>query len=97
MLPKLCTHCNKWFSCKSSLNRYTKTFHRPHVQPSVDDDPRQNGGMYGDDVVQSTSQTKFENADNQVDVASQTDFDDDDRSMIVNDGSGSDSDDCRGD
>ena len=61
------------------------------------DDLRQSGGLYGDDSVQSTSQTKFENADNQVDVTSQTDFDDDDRSMIVNDGSGSDSDDCHGD
>ena len=40
------------------------------------DNPRQSGAMYGDDDVQSTSQTTFENADNQVDVASQTDFDD---------------------
>ena len=49
--------------------------------------------MYGGNNVQSTSQTKFENADNQVDVTSQTDFEDDDRSMVVNVGSGSDSDD----
>ena len=34
------------------------------------DDLRQSGGLYGDDGVQSTSQTKFENADNQVDVTS---------------------------
>ena len=40
--------------------------------------------MSPDDGVQSTSQTKFENADGRVDVASQTDFDNDDRSMIVN-------------
>ena len=48
------------------------------------------GGLYGDDGGQSTSQTKFESADNKVDVATQTDFDDVDRSMIVNVGSDSD-------
>ena len=81
MLPKLCTHCNKWFSCKSSLNRHTKTFHRPHVQPPVDDDHGQSGGMNG----VGPSQTKYENANNQVYVASQTNFGY--RPMIDNDGS----------
>ena len=75
MLPKLCLRCNKWFSCKSSLNRHTKKLHRTHVQPPVDDDSRQSGGLCGDDDVQSTSQTTFKNADNEVDVASQKDFD----------------------
>ena len=90
MLPKLCVRCNKWFSCKSSLNRSDRKVHGTHVRLPVNkiDNPEQSDGKYGGDDVQSTSQTKFENADNQVDVT-----DDDDRSMIVNDGSGSDSDD----
>ena len=84
--------CFKELANKSNLNRHTETFHRSHVQPPVDefDDPTQSGVLYGDDHVQSTSQTKFENADNKVDVATQTDFDDDDRSMIDSDASDSD-------
>ena len=95
MLPKLCVRCNKWFSCKSSLNRHNRKVHGTHVQPPVDkfDALEQSGGMYGGNDVQSTSQTNFENVDKQVDANSQTDFDDDDRSKILNDGSGSDSDD----
>ena len=97
MLPKLCTRCNKWLSCKSSLNRHNRKVHGTHVQPSVDkfDAHEQSGGMYGGNDVQYTSQTNFENVDKQVDANSQTDFDDDDRSKVVNDGSDSDSDDSR--
>ena len=39
MLPKLCVHCKKWFSCKSSLNCHTKTFHRPYDQVPTDKFP----------------------------------------------------------
>ena len=53
---------------------------------SDDDDSKQSGGANGDDDVQSTSQTKFKNADNKVDVATQ----DDDRSMTDSEASGSD-------
>ena len=60
---------------------------------SNDDDPEQSGGLYGWNDVQSTSQSKFKNAANQVDVTSQTDFEDDDPSMMVNVGSGAASDD----
>ena len=97
MLPKLCVRCNKWFSCKCSLNRHDRKVHGTHVQPPVNkiDNPEQSDGKYGGDDVQSTSQTKFENADKQVDANSQTDFDDDDQSKVVNDGSDSDSDDSR--
>ena len=73
MLPKLCAHCNKRSSRKSSLNRHTKTVRNHYVQSPVDDGLRQSGGVHGDEDVQSTSQTKFENVDNQVDVASQDD------------------------
>ena len=44
------------------------------------DDPTQSGGLYGGHDVQSTSQSNFENGDEQVDVASQSDFDDDEQS-----------------
>ena len=37
------------------------------------DDPRQSGMLHSGRGVQSTSQTKFENADNQVDVGSEDD------------------------
>ena len=90
MLPRLCTACSKYFFCKIIFKRHNRNVHGTHVQPPVDDDPSQSGGMYGG---VEESQTKFENADKQVDANSQTDFDDDDRSMVVNDGSGSDSDD----
>ena len=85
--------CFKEFANKSNLNRHTETFHRSYVQPPVDefDDPTQSGELYGDDNVQSTSQTKFENADNQVGIASQ----DDDWSTT--DGEASDSDGYYGD
>ena len=92
MLPKLCVRCNKWFSCKSSLNRHDRKVHGTHVQPPVNkiDNPEQSDGSYGDDEVQSTSDDPEQNADNnQVDVASQTYFDDD-RSMIGSDVSDSD-------
>ena len=71
----------KVFGNKGNLNRHNKISHKPHVQPPVEEDPRQSGGM--NDV--GTSQTKFENANSQVDVASQTYFDV--QSMIDNDGS----------
>ena len=63
MAKKVCMTCFKVFANKSNLNRHTKTFHSSHVQLPVDefDDPIQSGGLYGDDGVQSTSQTKFEN------------------------------------
>ena len=63
MLPKLCVHCNKRSSRKSGLNRHTKTVRNRYVQPPVDDSLRQNGGSHGDNDVQSTPQTKFENDD----------------------------------
>ena len=127
MVKKVCVICLKVFANKSNLNKHTKTVHRTHVQPPVDefDNPRQSGswvtsqtefddddrstvvddgsGSYcdgidefddpkqsGGNAVQSTPQTNFENADNQLDVSSQTDVDDDDRSMEVNVGSDSD-------
>ena len=69
-IAKVCVPCFQVFANKSNLKRHNKTFHRPHVQPPVDNDPRQSGEMNG----VGTSQTKFENGNNQVDVASQTDF-----------------------
>ena len=74
--------CFNAFANKSNLNRHTKTFHRPLVDEFVD--TRQSGGKYGGNGVQSTSQTKLENAVGQVDVTSQTDFEDDNQSAIVN-------------
>ena len=85
MLPRLCTDCSKCFFCKISFNRHNKTFHRPHVQPAVDDDLRLRSANGA-----GTSQSNFENADNKVDVTSQTDFDDDNLSTVANDGSDSD-------
>ena len=75
MVKNVCVTCFKEFANKSNLNRHTETFHSSHVQPPVDDfdDPTQSGELYSDDAVQSTSQTKFENADNKVDDASQDD------------------------
>ena len=34
MVQKLCLLCQKIFCSKSSLNRHTKTFHKPCVQAS---------------------------------------------------------------
>ena len=77
MLPKFCALCNTWFSRKSGLNRHNRNVHGAHVQSSVDDDLRQSGGANGDDDIQSTSQTKFKNADTQDDDRLMSDIEND--------------------
>ena len=69
-IGRVCVPCFQMFANSGNLRRHNKMFHRPHVQPPVDNSPRQSCGING----VGTSQAKFENSTNQVDVASQTDF-----------------------
>ena len=59
MLPKLCTKCSKWFSCKISLNRHVKNIHGDRDEKDVCgealsiDIPRQGEMDEFDDLRQS--------------------------------------------
>ena len=46
-IGRVCVPCFQMFANSGNLRRHNKMFHRPHVQPPVDNDPRQSCEMNG--------------------------------------------------